>query len=89
VEFAFIILSIFSEYLLPQSDKYSEQREKMVNEQIIARGITDKATLAAMRKVPRHLFEPNSVADQSYDYNPVLIGYVQTISNPYIFAYMT
>ncbi len=61
----------------------------MVNEQIIDRGITDKATLAAMRKVPRHLFVPYSVADEAYEDTPVLIGYGQTISQPYIVAYMT
>ena len=61
----------------------------MVKVQLIARGISDKATLNAMRKVPRHLFVPPDVIDESYDDNPLPIGYGQTISQPYIVAYMT
>lgn len=61
----------------------------MVKEQIIARGISDRATLSAMRKVPRHLFVPADISDEAYDDNPLPIGYGQTISQPYIVAYMT
>jgi protein-L-isoaspartate(D-aspartate) O-methyltransferase len=89
VEFAFIILSVLTEYILPQTDKYAVLREKMVNEQIIDRGVTDRATLNAMRKVPRHLFMPDAVKDEAYEDYPVLIGYGQTISQPWIVAYMT
>jgi len=72
-----------------QSDKYTEEREKMVREQIIARDVTGKETLDAMRKVPRHLFIPEDLVNEAYDDRPVSIGYGQTISQPYIVAYMT
>lgn len=75
--------------MLPQIDKYSALREKMVKEQIIDRGISDRATLSAMRKVPRHLFVPQDLVDEAYNDNPLPIGHGQTISQPYIVAYMT
>jgi protein-L-isoaspartate(D-aspartate) O-methyltransferase len=64
-------------------------REQMVKQQIMNRGITDKATLNAMRKVPRHLFVPHDVINESYNDYPLPIGFGQTISQPYIVAYMT
>lgn len=88
--FAVLILGILiGGSMLPQTDKYSSLRERMVKEQIIERGISDRATLNAMRKVPRHLFVPADIADEAYDDNPLPIGYGQTISQPYIVAYMT
>ncbi len=75
--------------MLPQKDKYSSLRERMVKVQILDRGITDSETLNAMRKVPRHLFVPDEIIDQAYDDNPLPIGNGQTISQPYIVAYMT
>ena len=75
--------------MLPQTDKYSSLRESMVKEQIIDRGISDRATLNALRKVPRHLFVPADISGEAYDDNPLPIGYGQTISQPYIVAYMT
>jgi len=74
---------------LHQIDKYSSLRERMVKLQIIDRGISDKPTLKAMTKVPRHLFVPAEIADEAYDDNPLPIGYGQTISQPYIVAFMT
>ncbi|HJS53765.1 MAG TPA: protein-L-isoaspartate(D-aspartate) O-methyltransferase [Chitinophagaceae bacterium] len=68
---------------------YSKEREAMVRTQIQARGIKDSATLAAMRKVYRHKFVPATQASSSYDDGPLPIGYGQTISQPYIVAYMT
>ncbi len=64
-------------------------RERMVHDQIAARGVTDKAVLAAMRKVPRHEFVPDRLRDEAYNDNPLSIGYGQTISQPYIVALMT
>ena len=64
-------------------------RERMVKEQIESRGIQDPLTLAAMRKVPRHLFVPGASADQAYGDFPLPIGLGQTISQPYIVAFMT
>ena len=71
------------------SDLHQERREAMVRVQIEERGITDTATLRAMRTVPRHLFVPPSWIDEAYDDRPLPIGYGQTISQPYIVAYMT
>jgi protein-L-isoaspartate(D-aspartate) O-methyltransferase len=75
--------------ILQKDSKYSAAREKMVIEQIISRGVTDQPTLKAMRKVPRHLFVPEEYQNEAYDDNPLAIGYGQTISQPYIVAYMT
>jgi len=72
-----------------QKDLYDAERQKMVDDQIIARGITDNATLRAMRKVPRHLFVPAGVTVYAYSDRPLQIGYGQTISQPFIVAYMT
>ncbi|OQY04408.1 MAG: protein-L-isoaspartate O-methyltransferase [Desulfobacteraceae bacterium 4572_123] len=69
--------------------KYERQREEMVNRQIQARGIIDPNVLAAMRKVPRHLFVSEALADQAYGDFPLPIGDQQTISQPYIVAEMT
>jgi len=64
-------------------------RERMVAEQIAARDVRDVRTLEAMRKVPRHLFVPPEMAGQAYDDHPLPIGHGQTISQPYIVAFMT
>jgi protein-L-isoaspartate(D-aspartate) O-methyltransferase len=61
----------------------------MVAEQIENRGVTDARILAVMRAVPRHLFVPEESRDQAYEDYPVSIGHEQTISQPYIVAYMT
>ena len=77
--------------LIQQVDEnsYTNQRLKMVSYQIENRGISDDATLEAMRKVKRHLFVPIGSVDYAYDDRPLSIGYGQTISQPYIVAYMT
>ncbi|HSD67096.1 MAG TPA: protein-L-isoaspartate(D-aspartate) O-methyltransferase [Vicinamibacteria bacterium] len=64
-------------------------REDMVATQIAARGVRDPKTLAAMRSVERHLFVPSSAASQAYEDYPLPIGHGQTISQPYIVAFMT
>jgi len=61
----------------------------MVRNQIEARGITDAGVLEAMRKVERHLFVPPNQASNAYGDHPIPIGYGQTISQPYIVAFMT
>jgi len=68
---------------------YATLRDKMVKEQLEARGITSTAVLNAMRQVPRHEFVPAENRYMAYDDCPVPIGYNQTISQPYIVAYMT
>ena len=71
------------------SDEYKAGREQMVREQIEARGIRDPRVLAALRKVPRHLFVPPEEQDEAYADYPLAIGHGQTISQPYVVAYMT
>ncbi|NIM00182.1 MAG: protein-L-isoaspartate(D-aspartate) O-methyltransferase [Acidobacteria bacterium] len=72
-----------------ERDPYAELREQMVREQIAARGIGDERLLAAMRAVPRHELMPDDVRRHAYADYPVPIGEMQTISQPYIVAYMT
>ena len=64
-------------------------REEMVAAQIEERGVRDPRTLAAMRKVPRHLFVPPNLVRDAYSDHPLPIGHGQTISQPYIVAFMT
>jgi protein-L-isoaspartate(D-aspartate) O-methyltransferase len=70
-------------------DQFDDQRRRMVEEQIRARGIKNNAVLDAMMKVPRHRFVPAKIAHSAYHDNPLPIGQGQTISQPYIVAYMS
>jgi protein-L-isoaspartate(D-aspartate) O-methyltransferase len=72
----------------PISDLASE-RQRMVQEQLMSRGIHDKRVLTAMSKVPREEFVPQNSRGGSYTDQPLPIGYGQTISQPYIVAFMT
>ncbi|OQX16723.1 MAG: protein-L-isoaspartate O-methyltransferase [Desulfobulbaceae bacterium A2] len=65
------------------------QRERMVQEQLLTRGIYDPAVLAAMRTVPRHLFVEDALQSGAYGDHPLPIGGGQTISQPFIVALMT
>jgi protein-L-isoaspartate(D-aspartate) O-methyltransferase len=67
----------------------AEERAAMVARQVAARGIDDPAVLAAMRAVPRHRFVPAEVAPFAYEDRPLPIGHGQTISQPYVVAFMT
>src|SRR5690606_5325232 len=71
------------------TDQTRLAREEMVVKQIAARGIEDSHVLRAMRAVPRHMFIPENEARFAYDDRPVPIGHGQTISQPYVVAYMT
>ncbi len=71
------------------ADSFERDRNAMVRSQIRARGIRDHATLEAMRSVPRHLYVPAAQMRFAYHDRPLPIGYGQTISQPYIVAYMT
>ena len=71
------------------SENLSEQRRQMVEQQIRGRDVKDRAVLAAMRKVERHLFVPASQSAFAYSDSPLPIGAGQTISQPFIVAYMT
>jgi len=74
--------------LSPQ-DSFRAQREHMVEDQLVRRGIRDPRVLAAMRAVPRHLFVPGEERSLAYEDMPLPIGRGQTISQPYIVALMT
>ncbi len=65
------------------------ERHSMVRHQIEGRGVRDSLTLKAMRAVPRHRFVPEAQSRNAYNDSPLPIGYGQTISQPYIVAYMT
>jgi len=69
--------------------KYINQRAAMVKNHITARGVKDRNVIGAMMSVPRHQFVPDKYITRAYDDNPLPIGYGQTISQPYIVAYMT
>jgi len=73
----------------PSAERPDAGRERMVKEQIEGRGIKDPLTLAALRKVPRHLFVPDAATSEAYGDFPLPIGHGQTISQPYIVAFMT
>ena len=71
------------------ADKYAALREKMVKEEIIREGITSRAVIQAMVRVPRHEFVPSKYHRQAYVDKAIAIGHKQTISPPFIVAYMT
>lgn len=75
--------------LLFAQDPFAAQREQMVRDQIAGRGIRDQAVLKALREAPRHLFMPVDVRPHAYEDRPVPIGQGQTISQPYIVAFMS
>ena len=71
------------------SDKYEKVRQRMVREQIVARGIKDQKVIQSMLNVKRHLFVPKNQERMAYEDRPLPIGEGQTISQPYIVALMT
>lgn len=85
----FVFFGIFLLNIDVMSQNWEKQREQMVEVQIRARDVRSKVVLDAMRVVPRHLFVPKSVQSMAYDDRPLPIGQNQTISQPYIVAYMT
>jgi protein-L-isoaspartate(D-aspartate) O-methyltransferase len=72
-----------------QPDAFKEKREEMVRSQLISRGISSPEVLEAFRNVPRHVFVPAEYLQLAYADQPLPIGEGQTISQPYIVAYMT
>jgi protein-L-isoaspartate(D-aspartate) O-methyltransferase len=74
---------------LAEPDEYAEARAAMVELQLESRDIRDPRVLAAMRKIPRHLFVPPRLRDLAYDDGPLPIGHGQTISQPYVVALMS
>ena len=78
-----------SEFSESAQDNFEWKRLEMVEDTIKTRDVTDENVLEAMRKVPRHLFVPSDYIDMAYNDHPLPIGYGQTISQPYIVAWMT
>lgn len=85
----FIICFLLTGSCLWSQVDYRELREAMVNSQLRARDIYQKSTLDAMLKVPRHAFVPDDMKPHAYRDGPLPIGEGQTISQPYIVAFMT
>jgi len=73
----------------PGDEAFEDRRLAMVERQIEARGIEDPEVLRAMRQVPRHLFVPDEEVSRAYNDHALPIGWGQTISQPFIVAYMT
>ena len=69
--------------------RYARERERMVDEQLTGRGVTDPRVLAAMRRVPRHRFVQEALRARAYGDHPLPIGEEQTISQPFIVGLMT
>ncbi len=74
---------------MDETHNFTLARNRMVQQQIEARGVTDPMVLAVMREIPRHLFVPESYQSRAYDDCPLPIGHGQTISQPYMVAVMT
>lgn len=84
-----VLVLLFIPFLLRAQTSWESQRHRMVAEQIVARGVSDKRVLEAMRSVPRHEFVPEKYRDRAYGDFPMSIGLEQTISQPYIVAFMS
>jgi len=85
-----IVIILFSlSALILQEDKFKSARSDMVRSQLVSRGINNKDVLKVFREVQRHRFVPERYINNAYDDSPLPIGYGQTISQPYIVAYMT
>ena len=85
---AFFILGYIAFLFALQEDPYKKKREQLV-QQIEAKGVTHKEVLKSMKNVKRHLFVPAANVANAYVDRPLPIGYGQTISQPFIVAYMT
>jgi len=86
---AVLLISVGCHPAQTQLADFPAQRERMVKEQIVMRGVVEERLLAAMRKVPREEFVPAEFRAESYTDRPLPIGYDQTISQPFIVAFMT
>jgi protein-L-isoaspartate(D-aspartate) O-methyltransferase len=85
----FALMMLAGAITCAQTDNFDALRQRMVDEQIRARDVRNAAVLQAMARVPRHLFVPIFVRAHAYEDRPLPIGNGQTISQPYIVAYMT
>jgi len=71
------------------AQRFARERDRMVDSQIVSRGITDPRVVAALRRVPRHLFVEEGLRDRAYGDHPLPIGDGQTISQPFMVGKMT
>ncbi len=85
----FAVMLIAGAITCAQSGNWEALRQHMVDTQIRAREVRGAAVLRAMARVPRHLFVPEALRAHAYEDRPLPIGHGQTISQPYIVAYMT
>lgn len=87
----YFLIILFASFagICKQDNRFEFLRKQMVQDQIVARGIQDSATLCALRTVPRHEFVPPEYIRFAYGDSPLPIGLEQTISQPYIVACMT
>ena len=69
--------------------RFARERERMVEEQVIARGVTDPRVIEVMRRLPRHVFVDEALRDRAYGDHPLPIGEGQTISQPFIVGHMS
>src|SRR5262245_22518070 len=84
-----VALAVLAAAAPAAADPTAAARDRMVDEQIVPRGIKDRAVLAAMRAVPRHELVPVQMQAHAYEDRPLPIGFDQTISQPAIVARMT
>jgi len=87
--FNFLLIFLLTLTVNLMSQDFEQLRNQMVDEQIVVRGIRSKTVLEAMRNIPRHLFVPTNMENHAYSDSPLPIGLGQTISQPYIVAFMT
>jgi len=86
---AAIAIGVCVAWVAHSDSDWADQRRRMVDEQFTARGIRNERVLAAMGRVPRHRFVPDAVRASAYEDRPLPIGHGQTISQPYLVAFMT
>lgn len=87
--FQTVVESDTVEWEHPRFDEHQDERDRLVEEGVIDQGIEDPDVIEAMRNVPRHLFVDEAQRGQAYQNKPLPIGHGQTISQPYIVAYMS
>jgi protein-L-isoaspartate(D-aspartate) O-methyltransferase len=86
----FLLIFATPHFVYPQTDAWFEKnRNAMIDEQIKKRGVSDPHVLDAMGKINRHLFVPEQYRSMAYSDHPLPIGHAQTISQPYIVAFMS
>lgn len=73
---------------MSQPEQFDRERQAMIRTQIMSRGVRDERVLAAVERVPRHQFVQTTMMDQAYEDHPLPIGLGQTISQPFMVAYM-